>query len=358
MKESIHNAPGSGMVSGFRLVLLRGMVIVAAVLPTAVSFCVAAYAGWSRGATLVQRVMSVAMAGVAVLYVHWALTAQRSFSVPVRIAGAALWCAGITVLMLGQATFFIESQRDAGNRRAASVSTVVATHRVGALSGRSLAAIAEDRIQVVTDLARTEGLRCRGGCPTIAIRKAKLDAQLAALDAETAEAKRREAEDDRLTAQAERADALSESQRADPVVSQVASWVGTTELRLEVVQAAVFAVVLEGAAIMGWLWVAQVWSRTAGRESVARVACDESATFPTRMVERAAPAGEPIDGVTRAETSLESEYDRVLDEIHLEVVAGQLKPTQAAIRGFLGCGQATAGHVARLYRARVSGTSA
>ncbi|WP_157727022.1 hypothetical protein [Burkholderia pseudomallei] len=357
MKESISNAPGGGMVSGFRLVWLRGMVIVAAVLPTAVSFCVAAYAGWSRGATPVQRVMSVAMAGVAVLYVHWALTAQRSFSLPVRIAGAALWCAGVMVLMFGQATFFIESQRDAGNRRAASVPAVVATYRV-VPSGRSLAEIAEDRIQVVTDLARTEGLRCTGSCPTIAVRKAKLDAQLAALDAEMAEAKRREAEDDRLAAQAERADALSESLRADPVVSQVASWVGTTEPRLELVQAAVFAVVLEGAAIMGWLWVPQVWSRTAGRESVAPVACDEPATFTARLVERAAPAGEPIDGATPAETPVESEYDRVLNGIHLEVVAGRLKPTQAAIRGFLGCGQATAGHVARLYRARVSGTSA
>ncbi|NKJ47192.1 hypothetical protein CIC12_10645 [Burkholderia sp. SG-MS1] len=353
MKESIRNATGVGTVSNLRLVLLRGMAIAAAALPTAVSFCVAAYAGWSRGATPVQRMMSVAMAGVAVLYVHWALTAQRSFSVPIRVAGAALWCAGLMVLMFGQVTFFIESRHDAGNRRAALVQAVVATRRVDVLSGRSLAEIAEDRIQVVTDLARTEARRCIGSCPAIAVRKAKLGAQLAALDAEMDGVKRREVEDDHLAAQAERADALRESQRADPVVSQVAAWVGTTEPRLELAQAAVFAVVLEGAAIMGWLWVAQVCSRTSAREPVAPklvegtapVACDEPAIFATGTVEAATPAV----------VSAGSDDDCVLGDIHAAVTAGRLKPTQAAIREFLECGQATAGRFARLYRTRIDG---
>lgn len=342
----------------FSLWLHRFLVIVVitiALLALAVSLGIAAYAGWLRGGTPLQRAMGVALACVAALYTHLFPTSWRALSTPTRVAGTALWIVAIVTVMIGQMTFFVESQRDAGNWRAASVPVVEAEHRLDVPRIRSLAAIAEDRVQVVADLARVEVYHCMGNCPGIAVRKARLAAQLVALDAETAEVKRREAEDDRLVAQAERADALRSSLRADPVVSQVAFWLGTTESRLVLMQAAMFAVVLEGAAMMSWLLVASVWSQSTSRGPVA-----PGRAFEATVVEPDEPvlATEPIEVATPEVAPTASEDDRVLDEIHVEVVAGRLKPTQAAIRGFLKCGQATAGHLARLYRARFSGVGA
>ena len=255
-----------------RLTLLRGIEIAIALLATTVSLGIAAYAGWSRGGTLVQRTMIVATAEVAVLYVHLIPMRWRAFAAPIRIAAGALWIVGIVVVMIGQATFFVESQRDAGDQRAASVPVVETPNRVGASRGRSLAEIAEARVKVVTDLARIEARRCVRACPSVAAGKAELTARLAALDAETAEAKRREAEEDRVTAQVARDDALRSSLRVDPVASQIAPWLDTTGSRLELVQAVAFAVVLEWAAVMGWLLVSA--GRQRARQSVDATAAD------------------------------------------------------------------------------------
>jgi hypothetical protein len=337
--------------SSFRLhPFLVIVAITIALLAAAVSLGIAAYAGWLRGGTPVQQTMSVALACVAALYTHLFPTGWRAFSAPTRVAGAALWIVAIVAVMIGQMTFFIESQRDAGNWRSASVPVVEATHRLDVSRVRSLAAIAEDRVQVVANLARVEAYRCMSSCPGVAVRKATLEAQLVALNVETAEVKRHEAEDDRLVAKAERADALRASLRTDLVVSQVAFWFGTTEPRLELMQAAVFAIVLEGTAMMSWLLVARVWPPSASRGTVAPSrAFDAVVVEPDEPVH---PAIEPIEVATPEVAPTASEDDRVLDEIHVEVVAGRLKPTQAAIRGFLKCGQAMAGHMARLYRAR------
>ncbi|MFM0526417.1 hypothetical protein PQR11_15700 [Paraburkholderia strydomiana] len=329
------------------------VAITIALLATAVSLGIAAYAGWLRGGTPLQRAMSVALACVAALYTHLFPTGWRAFSAPTRVAGAALWIVAIVAVTIGQMTFFIESQRDAGNWRAASVPVVKTTHPPDVPRVRNLAAIAEDRVQVVADLARIEAYRCMGNCQGIAVRKARLAAQLVALDAEMTEGKRHEAEDDRLVAQAERADALRSSLRVDLVVSQVAFWLGTTESRLELMQAAMFAVVLEGAAMMSWLLVARVWPPSASRGPVAL-----SRAVQAMVVELDEPvysATEPVEIATSEVAATVSEDDRVLDEIHAEVAAGRLKPTQRAIRAFLECGQAAAGHFARLYRERSGG---
>lgn len=267
-----------------------------------------------------------------------------------------MWCVGILALMVGQVTFFVEAQRDAGNQRVASVPATEASYRVGASHGRSLSEIAGSRVEVVADLVRINARHCAGDCPSVAARKAKLSAQLAALDAEMVEAKRREAAEDRLAARVVRDEALRESLRVDPAASQIALWFGTTAPRLELVQAVVFAVVLEGAAIMGWLLVAHVWSSSANRVPVVPGQASGIATVVS--TDRATPL---IDSVVAADfggAAVRSEDDQILDKIHVEVVAGRLRPTQAAIREFLGRGQATAGHFARLYRARFENVSA
>lgn len=350
---------GTGATSGSRLTLLQVIAVTIALLATVVSFGIAAYSSSSRGGTLVQQTMMVTLAGATVLYVHLIPMGWRVFAAPIRVAGGALWCVGIVALMIGQATFFVEAQRDAGNQRAASMPAAEASHSVGASHGRSLSEIAESQVRVLSDLARINARHCAEDCPSVAARKAKLSAQLAALDAETVETKRREAEEDRSVARVEREEALRESLRADPVASQIALWLGTTAPRLEVVQAVVFAVVLEGAAIMGWLLVAHVWPSSAMRvpaapewaSGIATVVSSDQASPPIALVA-------PVGAADLGSASVRSGDDHVLDEIHAEVVAGRLRPTQAAIREFLGRGQTTAGRFARLYRARFNNVSA
>lgn len=85
-----------------------------------------------------------------------------------------------------------------------------------------------------------------------------LSAQLASLNTETDEAKRREAEEDRLHAQADQLEALRESRRADSVTSRLATMVGTTEARLELLLDVGRAVVLEGLACIFWCFAGVV----------------------------------------------------------------------------------------------------
>lgn len=373
------NMPGDGplinmsadAVFGFRFPLVRVIgAIMVALLATAVSLGIAAYAGGLRGGTSVQRTMIVALACVAVLYVHLIPMCWRAFSILTRVAGGALWIVGIVVVMVGQVTFFVESQRDAGNQRAASVPVAEAPNRVVAPQGRGLAEIAGDRVQVVADLARIEARQCAGRCLTVAASMAKLNAQLAALDAEAAEAKRREVEEDRAAAQVERDDALRASLRADLVASQIASWLHTTASRLELALALASAVVLEGAAIVGWMLVSVVIGHERGRVVIAT---GSEAVVPLfdvvapqagiTTIDRAACEGVPaiaatvrddVGGSDHVGTTISTD-EQLLEKIHDAVVAGALDPTQDSIRRLLRCRQPKAGRLNRLYQERFGG---
>lgn len=349
-RTALNVSPGAGPGPSSPLTLFQVVPVVIALLATIVSLGIAAYSSWLRGGTLVQQAMMVALAGAAVLYVHLIPMGWRVFSAPIRVAGGALWCVGIVVLMAGQVTFFIEAQRDAGNQRATMVPAAEVSHLASLPPGRSLSEIAGSRVQVVEDLARINARRCVGDCSSIAARKAKLSAQLAALDAETVEAKRREAEEDRLVARVEHDQALRESLRADPVASQIALWLGTTAQRLELVQAIAFAVVLEGSAVLGWLLVSIARGR--GRDVVASgsnavVIGREDAIVPCSPV---APQRDVCATGNGGVATLEDE--RQLEAIHNAVLAGTLHPTQEAIRKLLRCRQPTAGKLNRLYGER------
>lgn len=363
-RAALNVSASAGAAPGSQLTFLQAIAVAIALLATAVSFGIAAYSSWSRGGTLVQRTMMVALAGATVLYVHLIPMGWRSFGAQVRVAGGALWCVGIGVLMIGQAQFFVASQRDAGNQRAELVPAAEISRHVGSPHGRSLSEIAGSRVQVVSDLARINARRCVGDCSSVAAHKAKLSAQLVAFDAEADEAKRREAEEDRLVARGERAEALRESLRADPVASQIALWLGTTAQQLELLQAVAFAVVLEGAAIMGWLLLAAQWQRTHLRVAVAlddRKMVAQSHVGTVSAVDMVATATEPV---TRAEAVLAAESVAVeadrsasamlddeadLEKIHAAVTAGELKRSLIAIREFLKCRQDKATRLNRLY---------
>jgi len=370
-------------VPGFIFYLTQAISIMVAVLPTTVSLGIATYAAWLRGGTLAQRLMLVGLAGVATLYVHAFLPMRwRALSVSTRVVGGLVWCFGVLVVMYGQATFIVASQWEAGNQRAASVPVTPGPEGADVPPGRSLTEIARDAARASADLALVESRRCIGDCRTLTSRKTILSAQVAALNTEADEAKRREAEEDRRNEQADRIEALRATLRASPVAALVALRLGTTEATVELAQAIACAVVLEGAAIMGWLSVSVSLRRPVGRASVASddhqpvVSVQSVASDVTEPVVRGQPVSvsDPVEVVPESALPvadaavvvpvgecveeqanvgpLSSEDDELLTIIHKEVVDGRLKPTQKAIRDYIGRGQPEACRLRRLYVAR------
>ena len=333
---------------------------------TAVSLCTATYAGWQRGGTLVEHLMSVALGGVAILYVHllpvcW--SALRSWS---RFVAFALWFLGLLVTLYGQVTFIIVSEQDAGTQRAATVPAIAMQPAATFSPVRSPTEIAREVAKISGELAREESHRCEGGCLAVKERRPILMAQLAELNTEAREARRRELEEDRRYERADRNEALRTSLRSDPVASIVASWLGTVESRLELTLAIACAVVLEGTAIVGWVLVSLASRRVPiVSDHVPRVGkvgvlgqdrdlsvCDLG--VPTALAVVAVPTIDAFSEGKERDSGASSD-NSLLNEIHRAVMAGRLKPTQAAIRRFLKCGQSKAGKLKREYLLRFGG---
>ncbi|WP_434716939.1 hypothetical protein P5X00_14610 [Paraburkholderia sp. A2RO-4L] len=366
------SVPGAhGTITGLRPV--TALLTLGASSATVVSLGIATYAGWQRGGLPIERAINIALGVVAVVCVHLLPVMWRVLRVSGRVFAAALWGVSLVVVLYGQMTFFVVSQRHAGNARAGSIAVDVTPAGTVMLSGRTLTEIAQDIAKVRAELARAEARRCTGDCPSMKARETILDARLAALNTEAHEARRREAEEDRRNEHADRIEALRAALRADPVASQVASWLGTTESMLELLLAFGGAVVLEGAAVIGWsVAPGRAASRAGSRTTVASEsdevapeclsvapACDDAGGDRTAQpVETATgvQCTDPVieDAADDGPVTLEDE--RQLEQIRKAVVAGQLKPTQAAIRTFLRCGQPKAGSLNRLYLARFGTT--
>ncbi|SAK51076.1 hypothetical protein AWB82_01487 [Caballeronia glebae] len=341
--------------------------MVAASLATTASLGIATYAGWQRGGTLVEQVMNVALGAVAVVYVHLLPMRRSALHVPSRAFASAVWGVSLVVVLYGQVTFFVVSQRHAGDKRVASAPALVAPSGTDLRPARTLAEIAPDFAKVSAEVARAEVRRCAVDCQTLKVRKMTLAAQLAALKTEADEAKRREAEEDRRNERVDRNESLRATLRADPVALTVASWLGTTESRLELILGVACTVVLEGAAIIGWLLVSVASGRTAVRVAVAcdrkPVAQEHDATaleYDAMVGDRVAHAddhisvapGHDASAGKNAGSPVTPHDDWLLEKIHEAVVAGRLKPKQETIRKFLRCGQPKAGSLNRQYFAR------
>jgi hypothetical protein len=363
--STAHASTCHGFAGKARLSLM--LAALSAALATAVSLGIATYAGWQRGGAMVEQLMNVALGGVAVLYVHllpmrWSVLR----ALPLAVA-FALWCVGLLVVLYGQVTFFMVSQQHAGSQRAATVPTTVMRSSMYIPLDRTPTEIAWDAAKVSADLARVEARRCVVDCPALKAREAILAAQLAALNTEAGEARRREAEEDRRDQQGDRNEALRATLRTDPVASTVASWVGTTEARLELILGIACATVLEGAAVIGWLLVS-VTSERAGGHSTA--VCDWRAIAPDGAGSRESVvpeceavvgehetiAPEPSIGTTEPAawgddrtTCVVSDQsvDGRLVQLIRDVADGAVQPTVAGIRSHLGCAQETAAKLRR-----------
>ncbi|QDH60979.1 hypothetical protein [Pandoraea pnomenusa] len=313
--------------------------LVLASIATVISLGVGVYSACDSAGAFSERLMRSALVCVSVMCAHLLPAKLRAF-VGIRKCGAAfIWGLAFVVVLYAQLTFFLVAQRHAGDLRAAEISLPEDFSGRGVLPARSRVDIANDVQHVEIELARIRRLQCTRSCPWLQTRLDSLVAQRKALDVESDEAKRREMLDDRHEARLAQFEAQRAAARSDPVATSVASWIGTTEQRFELVVALVYAVVLEGAAIAGWaLVMKEDVSRASASASTHDCERESSTTSPPEIVS----AG-PFEG---------ADDDRQLEQIHLAVGAGQIRLTQDAIRVHLSCGQKRAGELNRLYRVR------
>jgi hypothetical protein len=334
-----------------------------ALLSSAISLGVAVFAGTQRGGSAIEQFWSVATSIVAVLCVHLVPMLCRFVSRGGRLALVILWLLATTVVLRGQVDVLAFANQHAADERAQTVAAVAVSAVTTEQAGRSLTVIAQDIAKVTIDLAHVESRRCTGECRTLGIRKAELSAQLGALNAEFDEAKRRATQEEWNRDQNSHAEQLRESHRSDPATSMVASWLGTTEARLNTLLDLACVVVLEGTACFAW-YLAGPGAITPRRKSVAS---DESASVsrcvavvqrPEATTDSRAEQSDgramiasdraPVDNDAHC-ASCFTEDDLQVAKIREAVLAGHLKRNLKSIREFLQCGQRKATLLNRLY---------
>ncbi|NTZ82552.1 hypothetical protein FCJ61_05935 [Burkholderia metallica] len=335
---------------------------VLAVGATGTALCLSLLAGWSRGGTLPERIVWVAIGMVLVTSAHLLPALLRNAPFPVRGTGSLLWGACLATACYGHALFFVLAQQHAGELRALTVSAVPAP-----ASARSLTVVMSERATLMRQLAFARSQHCPRDCSGLEARRVALGAKLDALDAEADDIRRQQVVDDRVTAQR---DAL----RADPVTSRLAVLLGTTTGRIDLVSGLAFAAVLEGVACLLWTVALQPPPAPA---PVGIVTPPEVTPRPepvmdaTRVTQPAvmpvtaghadgAVSGEAATdrhgGTTGSDTPRDAPVtplpvaepaDDDVTQLARDVAAGRMRPTVADIRRHLGCSQARAAALRR-----------
>ncbi|RBB37574.1 hypothetical protein DPV79_21410 [Burkholderia reimsis] len=338
-----------------------GCALWLATVATLTALALSILAGWQRGGSLSERVVWVAIGTVLVTSAHLLPALLRDTPVPVRGIGTLLWGACLATACYGHAVFFVTAQQHAGELRASAVPNVEVT-----ASGRSLTVIMADRTSVTRQLAFTQTQRCSRDCPGLATRRVTLAAKLDALNAEADDVRRSEAERDRAST---RRDALL----ADPVTSRLASSLGVSTARVDLLSGLAFAAVLEGVACLLWtvalrpaslpaLLPAAVPAVTAPEvtplpeavTAVTRVSqpavmavtanrASEAVSCETVTESHAVTTGSHAardDPVTPLPKTASGDDD--LSGLVRDIAAGRVRPTVADIRRHLSCSQARA----------------
>lgn len=320
--------------------MIRLSCWVLSIAATATAICLSVLAGWQRGGSLPERLVWVAIGVVLVASAHLLPALVRDSPCRVRAIAGMLWTACMLTACYGHATFFVLAQRHAGELRAAAVPVTEAVP-----TGRSLTAVMAERAAVTARLAAANAQRCTGNCTTLEARRVTLTAKLDALEAEAGEIRRRQSADDRAE---ERRDALV----ADPVTARLASILGTTVTRVDLLSGLTFAAVLEGVACL--LWTVTLRSRPAVPTvptTVAAVTVDHPPVMTSHApeprsheaeAEDHAPVSEPVTPFPTGEPP-----DPDVTQLAQAVAAGQVRPTVADIRRFLGVSQARAATLRR-----------
>ncbi|AXV85779.1 hypothetical protein [Ralstonia solanacearum] len=308
---------------------------------TGTAICLSVLAGWQRGGSLAERLVWVALGVVLVASAHLLPALVRDSPGRMRAVAGVLWLACMATACFGHLTFFVLAQRHTGELRASATPVPKAGS-----AGRSLTAVMAERATVIAQLATAKARRCPHDCAGLEARRVTLTAKLDALDVEAGEIRRRQSADDRAEA---RRDAVV----ADPVTARLATLLGTTVTRVDLLSGLVFAAVLEGVACL--LWTVTLRSRSAVGEIspvVAPVTVSQRPVTASHVpefgsheaeTERHAPASEPVT-VTPLSTG---EPNPDVTQLAHAIAAGQVRPTVADIRRYLGCSQARAATLRR-----------
>ncbi|KAE8760836.1 hypothetical protein FSO04_06315 [Paraburkholderia madseniana] len=284
---------------------------------TATAICMSLLAGWQRGGDLPERLVWVAIGVVLVVCAHLLPALCRSSPWSVRGVGVLLWVVCMATACFGHATFFVLAQQHAGERRASS-SVQPNTEAVPA--GRSLTAIMTDRASVTRKLANADSQRCLQECAALKVRRVVLAAKLDALNAEADDVRRRQAVDD---LREEQRDALT----VDPVTGRLATLLGTTASRVDLLSGLTFAAVLEGVACLLW--------------SVALKPRQTAVATPP-VVDPAASGHEPVTSSHGIDDAPVPPAETEVMRLARDVAAGNVRATVSDIRRHLGCSQAKA----------------
>ncbi|VVE42620.1 hypothetical protein PAN31117_04643 [Pandoraea anapnoica] len=314
-------------------------------LATGTSLAIAIYANWSSTDRLPEQLMRAALVSVCVLSVHLLPVRFHCLAGRPRFAAVAVWLIALLPVLYGQISFFLMTQSHAADARARLVVAVRPLVESRDHGARSRVDIAKDIMSVDVALPKFSQDRCYIGCDSMKVRRERLIAKRSFLLVELDEAKRRESREDAHDAQLSHTESQRAAARSDPVASVVASWVGTTERRVEFLVGLMLAVVLEATAIVGWTVVAQ---DVRGRPRLTLVS--QSETVKRDGATDGDVAGDK--GYESPRRGTESEDESRLGLIHSAVKDGLIEPTQSKIRAYLGCGQRRAGELNRMYHER------
>jgi hypothetical protein len=367
-----------------------GCALWLALASSATALGVSVLAGWQRGGLLAERIAWVAIGAMLVVSAHVLPALCRTAPAAVRVVSAGLWVVCMVTTCYGHAIFFVLAQDHAGAMRVAALPPVaLPAMPVVSPSERSpvhgLAAIAAERADVTTALARANARRCFGDCPSLRVARLSLDAKLDALNIEADQAKRRQAIEDREREETARItvarDALRDSVRDDPVTSRLAVSLGVTAASLDLASGLVFAAVLEGVACLFWFLALEsspparmqtpahdpVTDADRDAASVAPAVTSEvtsgvvtpgdslavstvtptSPPVPAGHVSVTQPHSMTVQTVTQAAAAQACQPPTDLEKLLQAIQAGQVRTTVADIRRHLGCSQARAAALRR-----------
>ena len=330
----------------------RGALVLA-LAATGTALCLSALAGWQRGGWLVERIAWVGIGAILVLSAHLLPALGQVAQPAVRRVGGLLWAACMLAAGYGHATFFLWSQQHAGEARAAAMAAVAPT---GGTTGvpqpatapsRPLSEIAAERAKVTTKLAIVNARRCAGDCLDLKAKQAGFAAALEALDVEADEVRRWQTAEDWQEEAVRRETVRRDAARHDPVMTALAAWLGVTPAGIELLGALVLAGALEGVACYGWfLALAARVPPVNGPVMDSHAALTADGSSLVNPVAGGHGAVTPPAALT-ASRSL-AQLDAELTRLYRAVAAGQLRPTVADIRRYLGCSQAKASALRRL----------
>lgn len=307
--------------------IARLYVVSLATLCSVVAISLSAAGAWNRGGTLSERALIAAVAVLLTLAVHQ-LPAVLATGKRRAVAGWALWCVCLASVVWGHLAFFAAANGHAGDARAQRQIEAIASMPMEARAmARPLAVVSAERATVRGDIARLQATaaNCRN-CPLGAARITALQQRAEALDVEEQEARRAIRQDESARATAQSHAAGVDRARLDPAARLLAAATGAHAETVLLATQLVAAICLELVGCVLWLRVASL--RTASTEET--LPCHVPQTPPVTVP--AETGNEASSGASHAEDSA----------VAAAVRRGELKPTVAAIRQFVGCSQARA----------------